>query len=108
VIGRHEPAGYYGIGISGPRMGSGAGAAVNLRSRPGWVQGPWHNLRVSRISLLGFSTAGIETAIEVPSLGLVLDLGRCSRTAVNRPLVLVSHGHLDHVGPSFSTRRAGP
>ncbi len=53
---------------------------------------------VSRLPLLGFSTAGIETAIEVPSLGLVLDLGRCSRTAVNQPLVLVSHGHLDHVG----------
>jgi ribonuclease Z len=53
---------------------------------------------VSRISLLGFSTAGVETAIEVPGLGLSLDLGRCSRTAINHPLVLVSHGHLDHVG----------
>jgi ribonuclease Z len=63
---------------------------------------------VSRISLLGFSTAGIETAIEVPSLGLVLDLGRCSRTAVNQPVVLVSHGHLDHVGAvvQHAARRA--
>jgi ribonuclease Z len=63
---------------------------------------------VSRLSLLGFSTAGIETAIEVPSLGLVLDLGRCSRTAVNQPLVLVSHGHLDHVGAvvQHAARRA--
>jgi ribonuclease Z len=48
--------------------------------------------------LRGFSTAGFETSVEVPSLGLVLDIGRCSRTAVNQPLVLVSHGHLDHVG----------
>jgi len=63
---------------------------------------------VNRISLLGFSTAGIETAIEVPSLGLVLDLGRCSRTAVNQPLVLVSHGHWTTWGPSFSTLPAGP
>ncbi len=63
---------------------------------------------MSRISLLGFSIAGIETAIEVPSLGLVLDLGRCSRTAVNQPLVLVSHGHLDHVGAvvQHAARRA--
>jgi len=63
---------------------------------------------VSRISLLGLSTAGIETAIEVPSLGLVLDLGRCSRTAVNQPVVLVSHGHLDHVGAivQHAARRA--
>jgi len=58
--------------------------------------------------LLGFSVAGIETAIEVPSLGLVLDLGRCSRTSVNQPLVLVSHGHLDHVGAvvQHAARRA--
>jgi ribonuclease Z len=64
--------------------------------------------RVNRLSLLGFSTAGVETAIEVPSLGLVLDLGRCSRTAVNHPLVLVSHGHLDHVGAvvQHAARRA--
>ncbi len=76
--------------------------------RPVGSSGPWHNLRVSRISLLGFSTAGIETAIEVPSLGLMLDLGRCSRTAVNQPLVLVSHGHLDHVGAvvQHAARRA--
>jgi ribonuclease Z len=63
---------------------------------------------VSRLPLLGFSVAGVETAIEVPSLGLVLDLGRCSRTAVNQPLVLVSHGHLDHVGAvvQHAARRA--
>jgi len=63
---------------------------------------------MNRTSLLGFSTAGVETAIEVPSLGLVLDLGRCSRTAVGQPLVLVSHGHLDHVGAvvQHAARRA--
>ena len=68
----------------------------------------WHNLAVSPLTLLGFSTAGIETAIEVPSLGLVLDLGRCSSTAVNQPLVLVSHGHLDHLGAvvQHAARRA--
>ena len=63
---------------------------------------------MDRPSLLGFSVAGIETAIEVPSLGLVLDLGRCSRTSVNQPLVLVSHGHLDHMGAvvQHAARRA--
>jgi ribonuclease Z len=63
---------------------------------------------VGPIPLLGFSTAGVETSIEVPSLGLVLDLGRCSRTAINHPLVLVSHGHLDHVGAvvQHAARRA--
>ena len=69
---------------------------------------PWQNPAVNRIALAGFSIAGVETAIEVPSLGLVLDLGRCSRTAINHPIVVVSHGHLDHVGAvvQHAARRA--
>ena len=53
---------------------------------------------MSRLQLAGRSVAGLETCIEVPSLKLLLDLGCCSRTAVNQPLVLLSHGHLDHMG----------
>lgn len=58
--------------------------------------------------LEGFSVAGIETSIEVPSLGLVLDMGRCSRTSVNQQVVIVSHGHLDHAGAlaHHASRRA--
>jgi ribonuclease Z len=60
------------------------------------------------MDLKGFSIAGVETCIEVPSLRLVLDLGRCSRTAINQPLILVSHGHLDHIGAiaQHAARRA--
>src|SRR4051794_17078013 len=60
------------------------------------------------MKLEGFSVAGVETCIEVPSLRLLLDLGRCSRTAVNQPLVLLSHGHLDHMGAiaQHAARRA--
>jgi ribonuclease Z len=63
---------------------------------------------VPPLALLGFSTAGVETSIEVPTLGLLLDLGRCSRTAVNQPIVLISHGHLDHLGAivQHAARRA--
>ena len=50
------------------------------------------------MKLEGLSVAGVETCIEVPSLRLVLDMGRCTRTAIHQPLVLVSHGHLDHIG----------
>jgi len=50
------------------------------------------------VELVGRSIAGLETCIEVPTLKLLLDLGSCSRTAVNQPLVLLSHGHLDHMG----------
>ncbi len=61
-----------------------------------------------RIPIRGFSIAGVETSIEVPSLKLVLDMGRCSRTAVNQEFVVVSHGHLDHVGAlaQHASRRA--
>ncbi|HEY3255600.1 MAG TPA: MBL fold metallo-hydrolase [Polyangiaceae bacterium] len=50
------------------------------------------------MKLEGLSVAGVETCIEVPTLGLVLDMGRCTRGAVQHPLVLLSHGHLDHIG----------
>jgi ribonuclease Z len=50
------------------------------------------------MKLEGLSVAGVETCIEVPELRLVLDMGRCTRTAIQHPVVLVSHGHLDHMG----------
>jgi ribonuclease Z len=46
----------------------------------------------------GASVAGLETCLEVPSLGLLLDVGVCTSSAVRQPIALVSHGHLDHVG----------
>src|SRR4051812_37214038 len=60
------------------------------------------------MKLEGLSIAGIETCIEVPELHLVLDMGRCTPSAVRHPLVLVSHGHLDHIGAiaQHAARRA--
>jgi ribonuclease Z len=60
------------------------------------------------MKLEGVSVAGIETCIEVPELGLVLDMGRCTRSAVRQPVVLLSHGHLGHMGAiaQHAARRA--
>jgi ribonuclease Z len=60
------------------------------------------------MKLEGLSIAGVETCIEVPTLRLVLDMGRCTRTAVREPVVLLSHGHLDHMGAiaQHAARRA--
>src|SRR5690349_6664922 len=60
------------------------------------------------MDLAGVSVAGVETCIEVPSLKLLLDLGRCSTSAVNQRVVLISHGHLDHLGAitQHAARRA--
>lgn len=69
------------------------------------VSGLHHN---AQMNVEGFSIAGVETCIEVPTLKLICDLGRCSRTAVNYPVVLLSHGHLDHMGAiaQHAARRA--
>jgi ribonuclease Z len=63
---------------------------------------------MERVELSGVSVAGVETCIEVPGLHLLLDLGACPRTAVSQPVVLVSHGHLDHIGAiaNHAARRA--
>jgi ribonuclease Z len=60
------------------------------------------------MKLEGLSVAGLETCIEVPELRLVLDMGRCTASAVAQPVVLVSHGHLDHIGAiaQHAARRA--
>jgi ribonuclease Z len=50
------------------------------------------------MQLEGISVAGVETCIEVPNFGLLLDIGVCSASAPNHPRALVSHGHLDHIG----------
>lgn len=53
---------------------------------------------MTQLELAGRSVAGLETCIEVPNLKMLLDMGCCTRTAVNMPFVVVSHGHLDHIG----------
>ena len=62
----------------------------------------------ARLTVEGLSVAGMETCIEVPSLKLALDMGRCTHHAVGLPWVLVSHGHLDHCGalPQHAARRS--
>lgn len=63
---------------------------------------------MTRLELGGRSVAGLETCIEVPAFKLLLDLGFCSRSAVNQRFVLLSHGHLDHMGAvtQHAARRA--
>ena len=39
-----------------------------------------------------------ETCIILPRLKLAFDIGRCPQRSVFQQTVLVSHGHLDHIG----------
>lgn len=46
----------------------------------------------------GLSVGGVDTCIDVPAFKLAFDLGRCPDVAVQRPVVLFTHAHVDHMG----------
>ncbi len=58
---------------------------------------PELELRVGGLKLRGTSVAARATAFAVPALGVALDVGRMSPTMAEQPVVLLSHGHLDHL-----------
>jgi ribonuclease BN (tRNA processing enzyme) len=54
-------------------------------------------LQRAGLTLRGTSVAARATAFAVPELGVALDVGRMSPTIAAQPVVLLSHGHLDHL-----------
>jgi ribonuclease Z len=55
-------------------------------------------LQLSGIAIDATSVGGLETCIQLPGLKLALDIGRCPRSAVLQDTVLITHGHMDHIG----------
>ncbi len=49
------------------------------------------------IDVSGRSIAGVETCIQLPTLGICLDMGVCPRSAVRLRTVLFTHAHVDHM-----------
>jgi ribonuclease BN (tRNA processing enzyme) len=58
---------------------------------------PEFELRVAGLTLRGTSVAARATAFAVPEFGVALDVGRMSPAIASQPVVLLSHGHLDHL-----------
>ncbi|HEY0008850.1 MAG TPA: MBL fold metallo-hydrolase [Tepidisphaeraceae bacterium] len=54
-------------------------------------------LKFQQFSLIGYSVGGEETAVQVPELNVCFDVGRCPQFALTSDLVLISHGHMDHI-----------
>lgn len=75
-----------------------AGARVDSRSAV---------LNLCGFDIEGVSIAGQETCIILPRFKVVLDVGRCPQRSVYQQHVLISHGHLDHIGglPFHATTR---
>jgi len=40
----------------------------------------------------------METCIQLPGLKCAFDIGRCPPSAVSREHILITHGHVDHIG----------
>ncbi len=55
----------------------------------------------------GISTAGEQTAVQVPELDVTFDIGLCPRPVLAAPFVALSHGHMDHVAglPYYFSQR---
>jgi len=46
----------------------------------------------------GISVGGVYTSLAVPELGVVLDAGASPRSSCGIDTILLSHGHVDHIG----------
>jgi len=70
--------------------------------------------RLANILVEGVSVGGLETCIDCPEWKLAFDVGRCPDVAVNRPTILFTHAHMDHMGgvawhaATRHLRRMGP
>jgi ribonuclease Z len=58
---------------------------------------PELEMRFGVLTLHGASLAARATAFAVPELGVALDIGRLTPRLAEQPVVLLSHGHLDHL-----------
>jgi ribonuclease Z len=59
-------------------------------------------VRVLDVEIGGVSIGGTETFIDLPQWKLGFDLGRLSEAAVQRPTLLFTHAHVDHMGAVVS------
>jgi ribonuclease Z len=55
----------------------------------------------------GISVAGEQTAVHIPELDVVFDIGLCPRPVLSAPFVALTHGHMDHVAglPYYFSQR---
>ncbi|GAX80635.1 hypothetical protein CEUSTIGMA_g8070.t1 [Chlamydomonas eustigma] len=57
-----------------------------------------HKLNIAGFEVEGLSIAGQETCVILPRFKVIFDSGRCPQRATIQQTILLSHGHLDHIG----------
>jgi ribonuclease Z len=55
-------------------------------------------MKVEGIEIRGRSVSGYATAIALPEMGICFDMGMAHHDAVQAQHVMITHGHLDHMG----------
>jgi ribonuclease Z len=55
-------------------------------------------LQLAGIAVDAVSVGGLETCIQLPGYDLAIDIGRCPRSSVYKDTILITHGHMDHIG----------
>lgn len=53
------------------------------------------------IRVEGAAVSGVHTDLLLPTMGIALDMGRITESNIRCHTVLLTHGHLDHVGAVF-------
>jgi ribonuclease Z len=53
-------------------------------------------------TIRGVSVGGLYTSLQVPELGVLLDVGIAPRSCTGAQHLLVTHGHADHLGALFT------
>jgi ribonuclease Z len=59
-------------------------------------------LKAGALSVVGVSVGGVYTALSVPELSCLFDVGIAPRSFVGQKQLFISHGHADHVGSLLS------
>lgn len=54
------------------------------------------------LQVIGESVSGVGTCITLPQLDIAFDIGMCPRWALKCRNVLISHGHVDHLGAAVT------